>query len=216
MPRAARSWTSFFDPVLGWVYPQRCALCARIGFPTICDLCFADFSRIGDPVPVGAGPIRSRASLFLYTGRAAQAVQRLKYERATSLIEPMARMVAEYAGSHGLDQVDAIVPVPIHWRRRWMRGFNQAEMLCAGLDARLLDVGGLVRVRATKPQVGLNPTERGQNLQGAFRARRRFDGQNVLLVDDVSTSGHTMTECARTLVEAGAERVSALSFCSAT
>jgi ComF family protein len=150
-----------------------------------------------------------RISLFPYTGRPAQAVRRLKYSRCTSLAGFMADEVAEAVSRFGLDP-DLVVPVPIHWSRRCMRGFNQADLLCEGLDS---VPQALRRVRRTRPQVGLTDAERRTNLVGAFRATAIVKGQRVLLIDDVLTSGQTARECARALFGAGATEVGVLAFC---
>ncbi|MCX7801061.1 MAG: ComF family protein [Fimbriimonadales bacterium] len=150
---------------------------------------------------------------FLYEGRAGQAVRRLKYERATALGAPMAALLAQAAGRMGLDRVDAIVPVPIHFLRRCSRGFNQSELLCEGFDRTKVRPDLLRRVRSTRPQVGLSREQRSRNLRGAFRASPAVEGLRVLLVDDVLTGGFTMRECASTLIAAGAAGVQGLVFC---
>jgi ComF family protein len=116
---------------------------------------------------------------------------------------------------------DVVVPVPLHWRRRWRRGYNQADRIARSLAARLGVPcrAALRRRRATRPQVGLPRTERLLNPRGAFAPRRRsvfgagpaadrsLAGRRVLLVDDVVTSGGTMGAAAEALLAAGAERV---------
>lgn len=150
---------------------------------------------------------------FRYDGRAAQAVRRLKYDRATALAAPMASLLAEAAGRLRLDEVDAVVPVPIHFLRRCSRGFNQSELLCERFEPALVRTDLLRRVRFTRPQVGLTREQRSRNLRDAFRASRKVEGLSVLLVDDVLTGGFTMLECARTLTDAGAACVQGLVFC---
>jgi ComF family protein len=110
------------------------------------------------------------------------------------------------------ERFDMIVPMPLHWRKRWNRGFNQAELL-AGEIARRWNApvrNAVRRVRATAPQAGLTNAQRRANVQGVFRAnpRVRLDGLRVLLVDDVITTGATASACARALKRAGAARVS--------
>jgi len=112
----------------------------------------------------------------------------------------------------GLDSADAIVPIPIHWSRRAMRGFNQAEELCRHLPSEKVSTDLLFRIKATKPQVGLDREARVRNLLGAFRASIDAKGMHVLLVDDVTTSGHTAEECAEALLKAGATEVSLLTL----
>ena len=151
-------------------------------------------------------------ALYAYSDRAAQAVTRLKYERATSLAGPMAKLMRAGAEELDLLSLGLIVPVPIHWTRRFRRGFNQSELLCEAMPAASVCPSALRRIRATRPQVGLARAERLRNLNGAFRADPSVSGKSVLLVDDVLTTGHTAEECARALREAGASDVKALFF----
>jgi ComF family protein len=118
-----------------------------------------------------------------------------------------------------LAETDAIVPVPLHWRRQWARRFNQSALL-AEVVAKASGVAvahaALRRVKATPQQVGLSQAERAQNVQGAFRvlpaAKTAVAGRRLLLVDDVLTSGATVDACSRALLRAGAEQVDVLVF----
>jgi ComF family protein len=111
---------------------------------------------------------------------------------------------------------DAIVPMPLHWRRRWQRGFNQSELLAVEIARRWgVPVRRLVRrARATPPQAGLTSAQRRKNVQGAFKSagKTRLDGMRILLVDDVLTTGATAGACARALKRAGASHVSLLAL----
>ena len=122
----------------------------------------------------------------------------------------MATLLAEGIVRLGLNEYDLIVPIPIHWSRRCVRGFNQAEVLCGSLSKVDRDV--LSRIRRTKPQVQLSREARMHNLIGAFRARDQVEGKTILLVDDVLTSGETARECAKALKQAGAKEIAALAF----
>jgi ComF family protein len=150
--------------------------------------------------------------LYEYEGRAAQAVKRLKYDRITSLGSAMSDLLVSNLQTLILGEDVMVIPVPIHWTRRFHRGFNQSEHLCRSLPGSVICRGALKRRRATRPQVGLSGAERSQNLKGAFVAGAEVQGRHVLLVDDVLTTGHTAKECARTLLSAGALSVSALFF----
>jgi ComF family protein len=123
------------------------------------------------------------------------------------------------AGRELLDGADALMPVPLHWRRLWARRFNQAAALAGAIS----DISGvpvlpdvLKRVRATPQQVGLSKTQRADNVQGAFRVpggqKVQVAGRRVVLVDDVLTSGATVDTCARALLRAGAANVDVLVF----
>ncbi|MEP7071073.1 MAG: ComF family protein [Verrucomicrobiota bacterium] len=109
---------------------------------------------------------------------------------------------------------DFLVPVPLHPARRRERGFNQAELLAGGLshDARLPVRHALERIRYTTTQTALDRAERMENLRDAFRLRSAVDVRNsrVLLVDDILTTGSTLSECARVLRRGGAASVCAI------
>jgi ComF family protein len=131
--------------------------------------------------------------------------------------EGLAERIGELWGRCARDRVlalapDVVVPVPLHWRRRWRRGYNQSEALARGLSAVLglpLVPSWLRRTRHTPPQFTQSPTERRENVRGAFRARVPADerGRCVLLVDDIVTTGSTAHEAARALLDGGAGRV---------
>jgi ComF family protein len=110
----------------------------------------------------------------------------------------------------------SVIPVPLYVRKRTQRGFNQAEMITRAalrkldLPARFrLCAGILVRHRETKSQIGLTRHQRRENMRGAFAVtdRTKIEGRNIILVDDVYTTGTTVSECARVLRRAGAAGV---------
>lgn len=110
--------------------------------------------------------------------------------------------------------IDFFVPVPLHWRRRFNRGYNQSYLLARGLKHPSAKVStDLVRIRYTKPQSEmLSFAARVKNVKGAFAVRYRhpFTGRKICLVDDIKTTNATLNECANTLKEAGASKVFAL------
>ena len=141
----------------------------------------------------------------------------LKYERVTPAARPLGKMLAqaisELQPSFGEGKL-LLVPVPLHRNRSRARGFNQAELIAhAAMKAigRELEFAPelLIRKRETISQVGLSREERIENMRDAFRVRdsRRVRGRSVIVVDDVMTTGTTVSECARVLQQAGAKRV---------
>lgn len=194
------------------LYPSKCALCGTLGPESVCGACFSHFERLGDEMFATTAPLDYAWAIFDYTGLAARVVQRLKYERVTSLSAWMAESMFAEAQREGLLNADVVVPVPIHWTRTTYRGFNQAELLCERLPKELVRTRVIRRTRATRPQVGLSHEERTRNLEGAFEVLEPVDGLDVLLVDDVLTSGGTAMECAAVLKKGGAMRVGILTF----
>jgi ComF family protein len=197
--------------LLDLLYPPKCALCGTLGPEPVCSICFSDFreqplSRYKTPEPLDFA-----CALFDYTGPAAHVVQKLKYQRITSLVEWMAKLLYGGAQERSLLEVDAIVPVPIHWSREAARGFNQAQVLCEAMPLGVVRRDVLRRVKATRSQVGLSHEERTKNLEGAFEAKAERLGY-VLLVDDVLTSGGTAVQCAAALKNTGVIEVGILCF----
>lgn len=211
MPEAKSSWTSFCSQALDWLYPPKCPLCERLSDEVPCRGCREDM-KPAEPrwVSESSGPLEFRACVYQYEGRAGQAVRKLKYSRSTSLADWMACEVARLVSDLGDE--DWVVPVPIHWSRRNFRGFNQADLLAERVPLAQLHPECLRRIRRTKPQVSLSREQRLTNLKGAFSALPTVEGKSILLVDDVVTTGGTARECARTLREAGAVRVSIVAF----
>lgn len=144
-----------------------------------------------------------------YEGSLRAIVHALKYQGRRSLAAPLAGLLRLH-GSPVLAGADLIVPVPLHWRRQWLRGFNQAHELARGLGLPVDSVLG--RRRSTRSQTGLSADARSANVAGAFALRRRRNVGSliIVLVDDVSTTGATLEACARTLIENGAREVRTL------
>lgn len=148
-----------------------------------------------------------------YEGLLRELILRMKHGTG----EQLAEMLAELWAQHSLHklralQADVVVPVPLHWRRRWTRGYNQSAALARGL-ARHLGLacrpGWLRRIRYTPDQTQQTAAARRDNVRGIFQARPRsaLQRQSVLVVDDVLTTGSTASEAARALKAAGAARV---------
>jgi ComF family protein len=170
-------------------------------------------------------------SFGLYTGKLRQAVLRLKFGGDDRLGIRLGERLAptwEALPQGGEFGAPLIVPVPLHPSRRRERGFNQSELLAAGLVRALKRQSGgalprvakacLHRKRATPPQTGLSVAARRENLRGAFEVAKPEEvrGRAVVLVDDVMTTGATLSACARALKRAGAMQVMGLTLARAT
>ena len=148
-------------------------------------------------------------SFGAYEGVLRQLIHLYKYGRVKTLAWPLSGLLAQAMPRD--EAFDATVPVPLYWRRRLQRGFNQAELLARGLSRRtgIPVVKALGRLRPTPAQAGLSNSARRQNVSQAFRARG-VQGKRILLIDDVMTTGATAASCAAALKQAGARRVSLL------
>jgi ComF family protein len=189
--------------------------CERLGIPFVYDPGpgILSMEAIADP------PAYQRARAAVRFDEISRAlVHALKYGDRLDLAPMMGRWIS-HAGRELLAEADALVPVPLHWRRLWARRFNQSAMLAAAISAETglpVAAGAIKRVKPTAQQVGLSRTERAANVQGAFRVpaegRGAVAGRRLVLVDDVLTSGATVDGCARALIRAGAANVDVLIF----
>jgi len=189
--------------------------CPRLGIPFLYDPGpgLLSMQAIADPPSFQ----RARAAVR-YDDVARTLVHALKYQDRTDLAPAMGRWMAR-AGQELLAEADALVPVPLHWRRGWSRRYNQSGAL-ARVIARQSGVpvagGALRRVRKTQQQIGLSRAERATNVEGAFRVaedrKPDIQGRRIILIDDVLTSGATADACARALLRAKAAQVDVLVF----
>jgi ComF family protein len=156
------------------------------------------------------------AAYGAYEGGLRELIHLHKYERVEPAAVVLGRMLGEAIQNLNM-RADSIlvIPVPLHSSKRRARGFNQAELIArAALKKNAfteveLATDVLERTRPTVSQIGLTRRQRVENIRGAFRVRHpsRVSGRNVLLIDDVLTTGTTVSECARVLRKAGAEKV---------
>ncbi len=222
---------------LDLVYPRRCMACEealRGASPDyLCPACWRGIEVIGDDkcprCAMRMGPhaepgsclycrgrtlyFKGAAAFGLYQTGLRALIQRYKYHGCSFLARPLADLLASQLEREPfVNELELIVPAPLHWRRLLMRGYNQSALLAHALSRRLLVPAALrvlKRTRLTPPQAMLGASQRKRNLAGAFAARRpaAVKGKVVLLVDDVMTTCSTMAECAKTLLAAGAKTV---------
>jgi ComF family protein len=199
--------------------PLRCVFCGtRTREPEryICAGCFGDLQQLPSPPPPTASPLEFDVAPMAYAFPIDVAIKALKFRRRLFYAPAFAELL--YTAADALpDDIDAILPVPLHWRRRWFRGFNQAVEIAKPV-AKHLGVSlikNVHRQKATRFQSGLSAKERAKNLQSAFVVRGALRFQHVLIIDDVMTTGTTVRHLARVLKRAGVKQVSALAVARA-
>jgi ComF family protein len=161
-----------------------------------------------------ARPVFQKALAFgPYEGTWRDLIHLLKYQRVRPAAQVIGKALAEQLTQCGIEQ-PLIVPVPLHRSKFHVRGFNQAEEIARGirkLTKYEWSTHALVRRRATVSQTGMTPLQRRDNVRGAFAVRKRYQrditGRNIILVDDVYTTGATANECAKVLRRVGAKNV---------
>jgi len=235
-------------------YPEQCLLCGQplgVDYRHVCAACSERLPWIGPHAcPVcgeqvgeyaatdkGCAECRGHAfqferavAPFRYEGRVRELILQFKYGRRPSLAYALGDLLGDFLAQGGLSQeVDALAPVPLHWRRRFARGFNQARLIALEVGQRFslpVLTGLLCRRVSTRSQTTFSRTQRRTNVRGAFviagsetdanplrrllaRLKRppSVQGLRLLLIDDVLTTGSTASECARILRNAGATRV---------
>ncbi|NNF41297.1 MAG: ComF family protein [Woeseiaceae bacterium] len=221
------------------IMPQRCVFCGtRCRAPEcrICSGCAADLpwlehacrrcaAPLGSAAPPGVDcgacqerppPIEVTVAPLLYEFPVDAGIKALKFGRRLYYAPAFAELLGAERARLPAD-LDALLPVPLHWRRHAFRGFNQAMELCRPLCRQyaLPLLRGVVRQRATPFQSGLAARERRKNLKNAFVLRRRVTARHVLIVDDVVTTGETTRRLARVLLANGVEKVSVMAVAKA-
>ena len=223
------------------LFPDTCLACRMhvAARGTLCPDCWGRLHFIAEPVCAVSGtpfqhefgdnmisaealadppPWRRARAAVLHDGIARQLVQRLKYGDQTELAPWMAQWMLR-AGRALVRECDVVVPVPLHARRYLARRYNQSAELARAIAAEsglAFEPAALARIKATRRQVGLTAAQRQANVRGAFRVPAESEiavaGRSVLLVDDVYTTGATISAAAKVLLRAGAANVDVLTF----
>lgn len=219
MATAASSFRDAWQSVLQAVFPSQCVCCGDVlvrGERYVCLTCLGNlrhthFSAINDNpverrlatrIPI----VYATAMLHFQRGNTVQSlVHSMKFNGSAELCIHMGRQLGlELLRSARFDDVDLLVPVPLHWTRRLTRGYNQSELLCRGISqtfGRQVNTTALKRRRYTRKQSRRHASDRERNVSGAFGLRHpdQLSGHHILLVDDVMTTGATLASCAQAL-----------------
>lgn len=194
--------------------------------PPQCDACGIPLPGSGEQNQASCGACLAQApahagifAAVRYADLPGDLAMRLKYGRKTGLARRMAQLMHRILPAHDRFDDPFLVPVPLHRWRLWRRGFNQAVLIGEQLSQRTghrMLVDALVRTRSTRPLKGMNARERAREVQGAIAVNPRriqaIAGRDILLVDDVLTSGATTMAAVEALKQAGARRVGITAF----
>ena len=221
------------------VMPNACVFCGcrrQVKQPPVCDPCFDELpwnnracSQCANPVaadlPAGVGcaacqespaPFEVAVAPLLYEFPVDAAIKAMKFRRKLFYVPAFADILMQAMRDMPAD-IDALLPVPLHWRRQALRGFNQASELTnvVSRTTGLPVLGNVRRHRATPFQSGLTAADRQRNLHAAFAVRGEIRARHVLIVDDVITTGETCRQLARKLLDGGVEKASVLAIARA-
>ena len=223
-----------FDALLTLAYPQVCAICGRSverrKFGVACEACWNATTIFTGDEPIcwkcGRDEVRCRRcdsqaftvarAVGLYEGALRESVLLLK--RQPHVSQQLGALLVSAAMRSPLNAASRIIPVPLHDKRMRDRGFNQASIMAQSLSKWLrlpLDEVSLVRVSGTERfRAGLDAKGRHDTVAGAFQVRhsRLVAGEDILLIDDVFTTGATVSACAEALIQAGAKSVFVLTI----
>jgi len=195
-----------------FLFPPVCLVCeSDTDTAPLCKECLAALQPLEDALTIKDLRIRAWAR---FTHPLDKVIYAFKYNHRRGLARFLASGLADVLNTEpDFSKADALVPIPLHLLKRWIRTYNQSELIARALSENIgiPEVNLLRRRRVTRTQTRLSDDERMRNVAGAFRVSRRDYGivkdRSFILVDDVVTTGSTLVSAARTLMDAGAERV---------
>jgi len=224
------------NTVLDIVFPPRCMGCAApvASAHSLCSDCWKSLRFISEPMCHCCGHpfelaveahmlcaeclkespafVQARSALY-YDEASKRHVLGFKFHDHTELMPLLSEWLVRASGDM-LPHIDFLVPVPLHWFRLWRRRYNQSALLCYAVSEKTgipVAPDALIRAKHTTPQSQLTRLQRLENVKGIFKVRpsiiSRIENKNILLIDDVMTTGATIKACTRTLLKAGAGRV---------
>lgn len=228
MSKAETELSNFFTPILNYIIPSQCILCAAACPAAFCPDCQAKLIRwqAVDSCPCCAIPntqghrcgnclkappaIDQSFAAFIYTAPISSLIQAAKFAQQWTILPPLGQLLAQQLSKD--NPPDIFIPLPLHAARLRERGFNQALEIARPIAREFkikLEIDCLTRQKNTEHQARLSANARWQNMRGAFHYQGDLSGARVALIDDVMTSGASLNAAAKTLKAAGAIEVQA-------
>lgn len=209
--------------VLYVVYPARCIFCHEFirGGASICPRCAGSLPFLsGGAAKQKVEFAQGCMAALSYEGVVSDSIRRFKFEGCWHYARPYAKLLAARLAGAGYPDCDLCTYVPVSLRRRMKRRYDQAELLAAELSKETdIPLGRMVlkKIRHNQPQSQTPRAGRSANVLGAYAVNdpEEIRGKTILLIDDVTTTGATLSECARVLLTAGADRVYCAAFARA-
>ncbi len=211
---------NFLDSLLRLIFPERCILCRRfIPKGHVCDDCRNEETAVLRNLNVERGKSSRLIKVYAphrYIGNYRKSIHKFKFGGVSHNAVAIAALIRDRVSAEAFQGADLITFVPLSRDVRRQRGYNQAELIARELS-KLTGIpvkDCLAKVKQNKPQHTLSAKARAKNVKGVFAVEADVKGQNIILVDDIITTGETMNECAKLLFRAGAENV--IGICAAS
>ena len=209
------------DFLLRLLFPDRCIVCRRfISKGYICEDCMGEETAVTRSLNIQRGQSSRLMKIYTphrYVGSYRRSIHRLKFGGVSHNAVAVARFIVDRVPDEAFEKADLITFVPLSKEVYRQRGYNQAELIAKELP-RLKNIpvkAVLVKIKQNRPQHSLSAKDRARNVKGVFVVEADIKGQNIILVDDIITTGETMNECSKLLFRAGAESVTGICAASA-
>lgn len=220
----AQAIQSVFKEIIDFVYPNNCVICHKFVEESqncICSRCYSKFEPTWledwiDKLRFSEG-VDEVYSAWYAISTINDMIHNIKYHNQPRLGEELGRRMADEIPIDELEKIDLITTVPLNSARSRERGYNQSEWICKGL-AKAWNVSYqfnlLKRVKHTNTQTDLSANERKQNMGNAFTSTNKIDSLSIAIIDDVITTGATLSACAVVLKNNGASKITGVSCCT--
>ena len=207
------NFSDFFDIFLNLIFPPKCVICKKIG-DVLCENCFSKIKHFPQQKINPPKNINLMVVCGYYDGILKKLIRKFKFSKKKSLSSYLVRFVEEcIKDKNYFYSADIITSVPLHQTRLKERGFNQSELIAKQLSNFLnlpYDGNILKRIKETSFMYNLSKSERKKNVKGVFSVSRNLNGLNILIIDDILTTGATLSEIASEIKKNGANSVYAL------